>query len=90
MRELLLRCLLGKEYGALEIGRFRLSGEIHQWMYDRVSLARLLEDLGFHNIGVYDSSHSGIKEFSLYHLDTEDDGSTRKPDSLFMEATKRT
>ena len=48
MRAALVRCLLGRhDYNALMLGRFRLSGEIHQWMYDRYSLALLLEQSGF-------------------------------------------
>src|SRR5947207_6357043 len=34
---------------ALRIGYFRMSGEVHQWMYDRHSLAKLLVDVGFAN-----------------------------------------
>ena len=30
-----------------QIGKFRLSGEIHQWMYDRYSLHKILSDCGF-------------------------------------------
>jgi predicted SAM-dependent methyltransferase len=30
-----------------EVGAFRLSGEVHQWMYDRYSLKCLLEKAGF-------------------------------------------
>ena len=42
MRAALVRRLLGRhDYEALMLGRFRLSGEIHQWMYDRYSLALL-------------------------------------------------
>jgi len=33
-RELLIKNLLDKEYSALQVGRFRQSGEV-QWMYDR-------------------------------------------------------
>ena len=33
-----LQRLLGPEYALLQIGRFRSSGEIHLWMYDRHSL----------------------------------------------------
>lgn len=84
-----LRILLGPDgLAAYDLGKFRRSGEIHQWMYDRYSLARALEDAGFfqpHRVGPADSA---IPRWVEYHLDTEPDGSTYKPDSLYMEATR--
>ena len=74
---------------ALSVGRFRLSGEVHQWMYDRFSLARLLESAGFTETEAVTASRSRIPGFENYHLDTEPGGQVRKPDSLFMEAVKR-
>ena len=68
--------------------KFRASGEIHRWMYDRWSLRRLLEDCGFSDIRVCAASESRIPGFSTYLLDCEEDGSIRKPDSLFIEAQK--
>lgn len=68
--------------------RFRQSGEIHKWMYDRWSLRVLLEKCGFSNIVVCSAADSRIPNFGRYHLDVTDDGSIRKPDSLFMEAIK--
>lgn len=68
-------------------GLFRDSGEIHQWMYDRYSLKRLLAQAGFVDIKTCTSSESSISEFSKYVLD-EKDGVIRKPDSLFIEAIK--
>lgn len=79
--------VLKNEIGALEIGRFRLSGEIHQWMYDRYSLSKLLEDSGFKNIRKLSAFESGIENWNTYQLDSRD-GVVRKPDSLFMEAMK--
>ena len=73
---------------ALEIGRFRLSGEVHQWMYDRYSLARLLELAGFRNPRRRDPVESMIPDWTSYHLDTDPDGSIYKPDSIYMEAVK--
>jgi SAM-dependent methyltransferase len=67
---------------------FRQSGEVHRWMYDRVSLGALLKQSGFEGIRVCRADESSIKEFGHYRLDTDDDGSVRKPDSLFMEAIK--
>lgn len=71
-----------------KIVHFREQGEIHQWMYDRVSLKRLLEEAGFQSVKVCGPTESGIPDFVSYHLDTNEKGETRKPDSLFMEAVK--
>ena len=35
------------ERQALRVGEFRLQGEVHQWMYDRYGLARLMLLAGF-------------------------------------------
>lgn len=72
----------------LKIGHFHLSGEVHQWMYDRYSLGKLLQQAGFEDIKVCRADESRIPDFNSYLLDIEADGSVRKPDSLFMEARK--
>jgi predicted SAM-dependent methyltransferase len=72
----------------IKIGKFRLSGENHQWMYDRYSLKKLLFECGYDSIEVKKSNESNIPNFNSYLLDIEIDGSTRKPDSLFIEARK--
>lgn len=72
--------------GYLE-GRFRQSGEIHRWMYDRVSLARLLGQVGFVGTQVCRADESRIPHFDSYQLDRVN-GAMRKPDSLFVEAIK--
>lgn len=71
----------------IKIGKFRMSGEIHRWMYDRFSLGRLLAGTGFKRMKVVDGFTSGIEDFSSYGLDVVEN-KTRKPDSLFMEAVK--
>jgi predicted SAM-dependent methyltransferase len=71
-----------------QIGRFRQSGEIHQWAYDRYSLGKILEQAGFRGVRVCRADESQIPDFNTYHLDILPDGSVRKPDSLFMEADK--
>lgn len=71
-----------------EVGRFRLSGEVHRWMYDRLSLRRLLEGAGFTDCRPMGARESAIPGFALYHLDTAPSGTVRKPDSLFMEAVR--
>lgn len=73
---------------AATLGAFRLSGEVHHWLYDRYSLARALEQAGFVQPRPCRADESAIPGFNAYLLDLEPDGSTRKPDSLFMEAVK--
>jgi len=84
----LKRLLSSADYQALQIGRFRQSGEIHQWMYDRYSLAQLLQQNGFEKIQQRPAHESAILHWSSFNLDTEPNGSVYKPDSLYMEAIK--
>ncbi|AFY71865.1 Methyltransferase type 11 [Thalassoporum mexicanum PCC 7367] len=78
----------GKEASnAFEIGLFRTAGEIHQWMYDRCSLARLLEQVGFSQISFLSATTSQIPDFDRYELDYKD-GQVLRPNSIFVEAIK--
>ncbi|MBC7523187.1 MAG: methyltransferase domain-containing protein [Flavobacterium sp.] len=67
----------------MEIGKFRLGGEIHQWMYDRFSLTRLLEKVGFQDVIVRSATESYIPDWKNYELD-----STEENASIFIEAKK--
>ena len=88
-RAALIRWLLGKhDYKALQIGRFRSGGEVHQWMYDRYSLALLLEHAGFQNSIQRTAFESEIDNWAQFNLDTEPDGTIYKPDSLYLEGIK--
>ncbi|MFN6992537.1 MAG: hypothetical protein ACK4MM_07455, partial [Fervidobacterium sp.] len=71
----------------IEIGRFRLSGEVHQWMYDRYSLTKLLQSVGFHNIKIKTAFESDIPNWNSFELESKN-GIIFKPDSLFIEAIK--
>ena len=83
------RALLGaQDRRALAIGRFRLGGEAHQWMYDRYSLARLLTEAGFVEPCLRQADSSRIPEWTSYDLDTLPDGTVAKPDLFFMEALR--
>jgi SAM-dependent methyltransferase len=82
------RLLTQRDYEALQLGRFRLSGEIHQWMYDRYSLGRLLEASGFQAPQQRTGLDSAIDNWPQFNLDTDNNGSPYKPDSLYVEATK--
>jgi SAM-dependent methyltransferase len=89
LRERSLKLLLNDaDYKALADGRFRACGEIHQWMYDRYSLARVLKQAGFQHPRAMNANESQIPRWTEYQLDTESDGTICKPDSLFMEAVK--
>lgn len=72
---------------AQEIGVFRLSGEIHQWMYDRYSLGKLLQKTGFQQIEIKTATTSYLQAWKSYALDANKE-IVRKPDSLFIEAIK--
>ncbi|MGA7935181.1 MAG: methyltransferase domain-containing protein, partial [Kovacikia sp.] len=87
-REATLRVLLGQEYEVLNIGRFRRSGEIHQWMYDRFSLTSLLHQCRFQQITQQAADTSAIPHWTNFNLDTEPDGSVYKPDSIYIEAIR--
>jgi SAM-dependent methyltransferase len=80
--------VLGREgYDALNDGLFRRSGQVHLWMYDRVSLAALLIECGFASPRVCKADDSAIAGFSGTGFDVVQ-GRVRKPDSLFMEAVR--
>lgn len=80
--------VLGSEGSrAFNEGLFRRSGQVHQWMYDRVSLARLLEDQGFVSPRICKADESAIPDFAATGFDVVN-GRVRKPDSLFMEVVR--
>jgi predicted SAM-dependent methyltransferase len=71
-----------------KIAKFRQRGEIHRWMYDRFSLGQLLAKIGLREVKVCAANQSRIPDFNRFLLDTNPDGTVRKPDSLFMEGVK--
>jgi predicted SAM-dependent methyltransferase len=92
IKRFLVELIFKREYYEIEdflkIGKFRQSGENHQWMYDRYSLSMLLRENGFDKIEVKTAFESNIPDFSKFNLDVIDK-EIRKPDSLFMEAVKK-
>ena len=64
------------------------SGEIHRWMYDKYSLAHLLESIGFKDIEQCTDNSSSIIGWNQFNLDLNQDGSPYQPHSLYMEAVK--
>ena len=88
LKRKMIRLFFGKEFLAqMDEIQFRQSGEIHQWMYDRVSLRQLLTEEGFVAFSVCTASESVIPDYASYELDAKD-GKTLKPDSIFVEAQK--
>jgi len=87
-RALLVRVLGKEQFNALEVGQFRLGGEVHQWMYDRYSLSRLLVKADFTNPILQDPATSQIPDWNRFGLDRLPDRRVIKPDLMFMEATK--
>ncbi|MFM2314494.1 MAG: hypothetical protein RLZZ04_3770 [Cyanobacteriota bacterium] len=79
---------LERLYTALKIGYYRQNGEVHQWMYDRYSLSILLKNCGLEQVVQRTAKDSYVDNWASFNLDTEADGTTYKPDSLFMEAVK--
>jgi predicted SAM-dependent methyltransferase len=73
---------------AHQIGKFRLGGEIHQWMYDRYALSNLLIKKGGEKISIRGAFDSYISNWEHYEIDGKN-GKVRKPDSLFIEAIKK-
>jgi SAM-dependent methyltransferase len=79
--------MLSMQSDHAKLGRFRLSGEIHYWMYDFYSLKRLMLQAGFVDIIKLNPHESLIENWTDYDLDVID-GQICDPGSLFVEATK--
>ena len=70
------------------IGDTDRAGVLHRWMYDRVSLADLLREVGFSEVRSQDAFTSAVPDWTRFNLDTNPDGSVYKPDSLYIEGTR--
>jgi len=71
-------------------GTFALSGELHKWMHDEISISAHLLSAGFTNVHRCQARESSIPSWASRdeRLDLEGD-QVRKPDSIFVEATKQ-
>jgi hypothetical protein len=70
--------------------RFRRTGELHLWMYDRVSLGQMLSEAGFTESRAEAAATSRIPGWAEDGASLDLEGNApRKPDSLYMEAIKR-
>lgn len=65
------------------------SGELHRWMYDDVSLARLLVESGYWDVRRFSHLESRIPSWASYALDCDPDSTPHQPDSIWMEGIKR-
>ena len=84
IKQIFIRLILPqKDYQYYKVGQFRFGGEIHQWMYDRYSLGRLLERVGFKGIVVRTAATSYVPNWAIYKLDD-----TTETASLFIEAIR--
>ena len=85
-----VRILAGKEAAiAFHEGCFRrFSGEVQWRVYDQYSLTRDLLAIGFTDIRKCHFDESRIPNFKNAHFDGDEDGVERKPESLYLEATK--
>ncbi|MEP7375337.1 MAG: methyltransferase domain-containing protein [Chitinophagaceae bacterium] len=84
IKQLFIRLVLSKKnLQYYKAGQFRFGGEIHQWMYDRYSLGRLLQQVGFKEIVVRTATASYVENWSMYKLDDPTETA-----SLFIEATR--
>jgi SAM-dependent methyltransferase len=70
------------------IGDTARAGILHRWMYDRFSLEQLLREVGFEDVQLRTATTSQIAGWPSFNLDTEPDGSTYKPGSLYMEGRR--
>lgn len=70
------------------IGDTARAGVLHRWMYDRFSLGELLRASGFERVRDLTPTTSQIGDWKAFNLDTEPDGTTYKPDSLYLEGSR--
>lgn len=82
------RALLGRAAGAI-LARWHTpsrTGELHRWMYDRLSLAQAMTAAGIRDPRPVAFDESAIPAWDQHALDASRLGpGPRKPDSLFME-----
>ena len=70
-----------------KVGRFRRSGEVHQYLHDFVSIGRILDTTNFVQITRETPNSSSIPDWQQYKLDVID-GVIDGPLALYVEAMK--
>jgi predicted SAM-dependent methyltransferase len=87
-RSILIKLILGNQYHFYQIGRFRMSGEVHKCMYDFCTLDHLLQQSGFTQVMQVDAYSSQSSFWNPQGLDTEENLGVYHAHSLFVEACK--
>jgi SAM-dependent methyltransferase len=88
-RNRLLRILLGpKDWKNLLVGRARNAGEVHKWMYDRITLGDLLKKVGFEDTFLRTGNESVWDLWASENLDINEKGFAVHANSLYIEAIK--
>jgi predicted SAM-dependent methyltransferase len=88
-RNQILRIVLGpKDWKNLKVGRARNAGEVHKWMYDRITLGEILRETGFLNIAVRSSAESSWMPWAEQNLDEDENGTPVHGNSIYIEAVK--
>lgn len=64
------------------------TGDIHRWMYDQYTLPELFTQAGFKDIHLESPENSRIPGWAAFQLDTHEDGSAYKRDSIYVEGIK--
>ena len=70
-------------------GDARQAGELHRWMYDRLTLGAALLSAGFGEVHDVTARTSRIDDWASFKLDENEDGSAYISGSLYMEAVKQ-
>lgn len=70
------------------LGDARKRGETHQWMYDRITLKKILVSLGYQDVKIQSFNTSCIHDWNKIGLDLDEQGNPCKPGSLCIEAIK--
>lgn len=68
--------------------RFRKTSESHRWMYDQVTLKRLLEEFGSSDVRKCAAAESSIPAYNAFNLDTDVKGITYKLGFFYIEGIK--
>jgi predicted SAM-dependent methyltransferase len=88
-RNRILRFVLGsRDWKNLQVGRARNAGEVHKWMYDRITLGELLKKTGFSQSSVRSSAGSGWPLWPRQNLDQDEKGMAVHANSFYIEAVK--
>lgn len=82
-----IRLLPDKFRNYYQTGKFRNSGEVHYFMYDRFSLTELISSVGFRDIKIKSAFDSDIPDWGKYELDVKNN-QIYDPASLYVEAKK--